>query len=136
MPASSGTASTVRAATPVVVFDGECPYCRKQVRRIQAWAAPGAFEYVARQTPGIEERFPRLRESTFSSGMRLIEPDGAIHVGADAVYQIARRLNGWRYLAWFYRIPGLRGLCRAAYGWIAANRYRLARDCDTGVCER
>ncbi len=95
----------------------------------------GAFEFVPRQTPGLDERFPVLATSNFNTGMRLIEADGAIHVGADAVYGIARHLRGWRRWAWLYRVPGLCGLSRLAYGLVARNRQRLGKTCDdSGAC--
>ena len=110
---------------PVLIYDGECPFCLKQIERIKRRDTEASFEYVPRQTPGLDERFPRLAEGDFDSGMRLIQPDGIIHVGADAVYHIARRLPGWRRLAWLYRLPGLHGLARLAYGWVAAHRRSL-----------
>jgi len=96
--------------------------------------ADETFEYTPRQTEGLTERFPKLAEGDFNTGMRLVEPDGTIHVGADAVYHIARRLRGWRNLAWLYRIPGLKQLCRAGYAWIARNRQKLG-PCDDQTCD-
>jgi len=95
----------------------------------------GIFEYQPRQAAGLEDRFPALAEGDFNTGMRLIHTDGSIRVGADAVYDIARQLKGWKYLAWMYRIPVLNSICRASYAWIARNRYRFAKKCDDGVCE-
>jgi len=93
------------------------------------------FEYVPRQMKGLEERFPRLAQGDFNSGMRLVHPDGTIDVGADAVYGIARRLPGWKSLAWLYRVPVLNSVCRFGYGLIAKYRYKLASRCDNDVCE-
>jgi predicted DCC family thiol-disulfide oxidoreductase YuxK len=118
----------------VVVYDGECPFCCEQVARIRQRDRAGRFEFVARQAPGITERFPALAEGDFNTGMRLVRPDGRIYVGADAVYEIARRLPRWRWFAWLYRIPGIHALCRWIYAWIAANRLRLGRTCAGGVC--
>lgn len=118
----------------VVVYDGECPFCRKQIARIRRWDRAEQLEYVPRRSPGLEERFPKLAEGDFNTGMRFVAPDGLIHVGADAVYQIAARLPFWRRLAWLYRVPGLHRLARAAYAWIAAHRMSLGSSCEEGVC--
>ena len=118
-----------------IVYDGECAFCRKQVERIRGWDRAERFAYLPRQSPDLETRFPQLAQADLASGMRLVEPDGTVLVGADAVHGIARRLPGWRYLAWLYRVPGLRWLARRAYGWIAANRYKLAGSCDDGACD-
>ena len=76
----------------VVVYDGECPFCQRQIARIRRRDSLGRFEYVPRQSAGLTERFPALAEGDFDTGMRLIKPDGSIYVGADSVYHIARQL--------------------------------------------
>ncbi len=121
-------------AQSVVVFDGECPFCIRQVERIQRRDMDHSLEYVPRQTPGIDDRFPQLSDGDFDTGMRLIMPDGRVYVGADAVYHIARRLPLWRRFAWAYRVPGVHGLARLAYGWVAANRRKLGRACPADSC--
>ena len=92
------------------------------------------FEYTPRQTPGLEQRFPQLAHGDFNTGIRLVHPDATVSVGAEAVYHVARHLKGWQRLAWLYRVPVLTQCCRLAYAWIARNRYRFARKCDTGTC--
>ncbi len=119
---------------PALIYDGECSFCLRQIERIKHRDREAGFEYLPRLTPGLEERFPRLAEGDFNSGMRLIMPDGTIHVGADAVYQVARHLPGWRRLAWLYRLPGLHGLARLAYGWVAARRSSLGPASTDDSC--
>ena len=120
--------------TWVVVYDGECPFCQRQIARIRRRDSLGRFEYVPRQSPGLTERFPALAEGDFDTGMRLIKPDGSIFVGADSVYHIARRLPVWRRFAWLYRLPGIHAAARLAYAWVAAHRLSLGRNCDDGRC--
>ena len=114
----------------VIVYDGECSFCRRQVARIRRRDVEGVFETIPRQTPGLTERFSQLLEGDFNTGMRLILPDGTVLVGAEAIYGIARRLGRWRWFAWLYRVPLLHGLCKWGYGWIAANRSKLRGECD------
>ena len=120
---------------PVIVFDGECPFCQRQVARIQRRDRDGQFEYAPRQTPGLTERFPKLAEGDFDTGMRLVMPGGAIYIGADAVYQIARRLPLWRLAAWLYRVPVAHAILRWAYGWVAAHRQALGSACRDDTCK-
>lgn len=110
-----------------LVYDGDCSFCRRWVARIAHRDSHGTFEFVARQTEGLTERFPKLAEGDFNTGMRLITPDDTIHVGADAAYQIARRLTYWRKIAWLYHVPGIHGCTQSVYAWIAANRQSLGR---------
>ena len=117
---------------PVIVYDGECGFCQGQVARIRRWDRRDAFEYVPRQTVGLVERFPVLASGDFETGMRLICRPDKVYVGADAVYEIARRLRGPRLIAWVYRVPLVHWTCRRMYAWVAANRARLgpaASDC-------
>ena len=93
------------------------------------------FEYTPRQAEGLEERFPKIAEGHFNTGMRLVPPAGRIDVGADAVYEIARRLSVLSHLAWLYRVPVFKQISRFCYGLIAEYRYRLAKRCDNSVCE-
>ncbi|MBT3270472.1 DUF393 domain-containing protein [Candidatus Poribacteria bacterium] len=109
----------------VVVFDGDCSFCQGQIRRMRRLTIPGRFEFVARQTDGLEDRFPMLRADEFSTGMRYVAEDGAVSVGADAVYQVARGMRYVRRITWLYRVPGARLVARAMYGWVARNRQRL-----------
>ena len=119
----------------VVVYDGECRFCNWSVRRIQRLDKRGQFECVPRQAQGIELRFPKLADSDFNTGLRLIIEADEIYVGADAVYEIYRRMPPFELLTWLYRVPGLHALFGAAYAFIARNRHRLGRvQCDAEAC--
>ncbi len=118
-----------------LVYDGDCSFCRRWVARIAHRDRSGTFEFVPKQTEGLTERFPKLDEGDFNTGMRLITPDDAIHVGADAAYQIACHLRYWRWIAWLYFVPGIHSLTRALYAHIAANRQSQGGRCDDGTCK-
>ncbi len=132
---ASSTALPAGLTRPVVVYDGECPFCLKHVGKMKRRDPGGAFEYQPRQAQGLDRRFPQLTKGDFNSGMRLVHQDGSVSVGADAVYEISRRLRGWKYLAWLYRVPVLQTVCRSTYAWIARNRYGFAKKCEDDVCE-
>jgi len=122
---------------PVIVYDGRCAFCRRQMERTQRLdRGRGSFEYLAAQSPDLLQRFPQLTGADFNSGLRVVLADGSVHAGADAVYQMARRLPVWRRLAWAYRAPGVGWLARRVYAWVAANRNRLAGRCDDGCAVR
>jgi predicted DCC family thiol-disulfide oxidoreductase YuxK len=117
-----------------VVFDGSCSFCQAQIQRFRRLTIPGEFEFLPKQAPGLEERFPALASDEFATGMRFVAVDGTVSVGADAVYQIARGMRGVLIVAWLYRVPGLRRVARVAYGWVARNRQRLgSTPTDTDI---
>ncbi len=119
---------------PVIIYDGECRFCQWSVRRIRKLDRRQQFEYVPRQTEGLDARFPVLAESDFNTGLRLMDA-GAVHVGADAIYQIYRRLPPYNLVAWLYRVPLITQLGRLGYAIIARNRHRFGRvECNTGAC--
>ena len=94
------------------------------------------FDYLPRQTQGIEDHFPKLASSDFNTGMRLVVGKEDIYVGADAVYQIYRRLPPFHLFAWLYRVPVLNLVFRAGYALIARYRHLSGRvACDTGTCD-
>ncbi len=125
---------TPTATRPIVVYDGECAFCRANVARIQRRDRHDQFDYLPRSAPAVADLIPALADGDFNSGMRLVLGPGRIAVGADAVYEIARRVPGWRLFAWLYCVPGLRSLFRTAYAWVARNRHRLGRTCKDGTC--
>ena len=57
---------------PIVVYDGECRFCIWSVRRVQKKDKSNQFDYLPRQTEGIEDHFPKLASSDFNTGMRLM----------------------------------------------------------------
>jgi len=114
----------------VIVYDGTCAYCRKQIERIKSRDRLHHFTYVPAQDENLGERFPQLLEHDLDTGLRLIEPDGLVHVGADSIYQVAKRLPAYRRLAWLYRIWPVGLIGRWIYGRIARRRHQLASSCD------
>lgn len=121
-------------AEPVIVYDGECRFCDWSVRRIKKLDRQKQFEYLPRQAPGVEERFPVLAASDFNTGLRLID-DPRVFVGADAVHQIYRRIPPYHLIAWAYALPGLRQLFRFGYALVALNRHRFGRMECADACE-
>ncbi len=115
------------SARQTIVYDGSCEFCRRQIAWIRERDRAGAFAFTPAQTPDLFEQHPQLASEQLSTGLRLIDATGAVHVGADAVYRIARQMPGWRWVALGYRVPGMRMIGRAAYAFVARRRERLGR---------
>jgi len=65
--------------------------------------------------------------------MHLVEPDGQVSSGADAVEGILRRLPRGAILGWLFHLPFARQIARRIYRWIAENRARMGCDRHCGV---
>ncbi|MGB7946913.1 MAG: DUF393 domain-containing protein [Candidatus Binatia bacterium] len=128
-------ASSNQPLVMLVIYDGACAFCRRSIAAIRRRDRHGHFAYLPRQTPGIEARYPQLVLGDFDQGIRIVEPDGTMHIGADAIYQIASRLPYFRRFSWLYDLPLARHLTRHVYAWVATNRMKLSQYCVDGACE-
>ena len=129
------THTTTKPAKPVIIYDGKCNFCVSGIRRIQRKDQANQFVYTPRQTPNLHALYPQLATIESKDGMRFIDPDGRVYRGADAIYQIYRRLGKYRYVTWIYLVPVLRTLLKGIYWLISTNRSRLGgANCETGTC--
>lgn len=118
-----------------VLYDGECPLCRKSVavlrrldwfRRLEAVNARDGTQPVL-QTPAVAAA-PLLEE------MHLLTPAGTLHKGFRAFRWMAWRLPLFWLIAPLLYIPGIPTLGQRVYLWVARNRFHLV-PCHDGVCE-
>lgn len=119
-----------------MIYDGNCGFCISQVERIRRLDVLGQFELLPSQTPDLLERFPQLAGHDLDSALRLVAPDGRVFVGAEAVYEIAKRLPRFRAVAWVYRLPLVRPIAERIYAWVARRRYQLSRCQSGSQCRR
>ncbi len=121
--------NAARPSKPVIVYDGDCAFCRRSIGNIQRRDRYNAFDYRPRQEPGIEEELPQLTLGDFNEGLRYIDTTGDVLIGADAIHKIVGQLPYWRRIAWLYRLPVIGSIARWVYARIAANRMKLSRYC-------
>lgn len=110
---------------PTIVYDGDCPFCQRQMALVRRLDKRAVFDYLPKQSNDLLNRFPQLDQMDFETGLRLVDVKGRVFVGADAVYEIGSRLTPCKYIAWLYLIPGLRQIGQHIYKLIAANRGRF-----------
>lgn len=111
-----------------VLFDGECPFCRRSTARMSRILSSRGFEFLPLQTQWVRGFF-HLSEEKLLGEMRLLLRNGESFGGADAIVQLAKYVWwGWPLVA-VAQIPFVRRLLRAAYRRIAARR-----KCLNGAC--
>ena len=126
-----------RPESCVVIFDGNCRFCRAQVARLARWDSRRALSFLPLQDPQVAEKFPDLSHDQLMQQMYLIDRDGGRHGGAAAFRYMTRLLPRLWILAPLLHIPYMLPIWQWCYRQVAARRYRLASDraCDSGSCD-
>ncbi len=109
-----------------LIYDGECPFCRRAAAWVLRRARPGAIEALPCQDRERERRFPGITFEKCMAAMHLVTHDGQVFAGEAALPPLMERLRGWRWLAAVLRWPGIRHASPAVYRWFARHRYALA----------
>ena len=111
---------------PVLIFDGECGFCRRSVRilrsrvrrvpTIVAWQSIDPSDYGTTETA--------CREAVQHVGS-----DGKVRGGADAIARLLSEAGlPWAVLGRAMSLPGIIHVARPAYRWVARNRHRFRGD--------
>jgi predicted DCC family thiol-disulfide oxidoreductase YuxK len=99
-------------AKPRLIFDGDCGFCRRWIERWKRKTGD-RVEYIAFQELG--DRFPEISRERCKQSVQLIEPDGSVYEGAEAVFRSLGR-------QWMYRAPGVGPLSEWLYRLVARHR--------------
>ncbi len=111
----------MKPAQPVLVFDGDCGFCRLWVERARR-ATGDRVEYLPAKKAAA--RFPLLAPEDLAEAVHLVESDGAVRRGAEAVFRCLELAGGVRATgAFLYRtLSPFRAASEAAYRFVAAHR--------------
>jgi predicted DCC family thiol-disulfide oxidoreductase YuxK len=119
---------------PTVLFDGECPFCRKQVTRLRRWAPDPSLRYRSFREPGALDEYPTLDLAACDLEMKFAVTPTNIFGGMEAAVRVMSRRLLFKP-ALLYYLPGLKQLLDAGYRWIAARRLKFTGGvCDDDVC--
>ena len=119
---------------PVLVYDGACRFCVGQAERL-ARLAGGRVQLESFRDPGVLERHPRLTRAACERAAQLVEPDGRVRTGAEAIVHALARRAGLAPLKWLYHLPVVRQVSDLGYRLVARNRFRLQGEvCADDAC--
>lgn len=108
------------SARPVLIFDGQCGFCRFSVAWLRARTG-SAVEYLAAADVG--ERFPTLSRNALARAVHLVESDGRTSSAAEAIVRTLRLGADRRLpLAIYSRVPLVRPIAELGYRIIARCR--------------
>ncbi len=116
-----------RPAKPLMIYDGDCNFCKFWVRR---WERSTAWrvDYMQSQEPLVAERFPELPRERFENSVQFIETDGRVYSGAEAVFRSLGYswIRGWPL--WLYqKVPGFAAVTEWGYLFVARHRTGFSR---------
>jgi predicted DCC family thiol-disulfide oxidoreductase YuxK len=119
-------------AKPVVLFDGACPLCRREVAHYRRLRGAERLHWVdIVQTPDLEARFGVARDVAMAR-FHVRDGAGQWQTGAHGFVEVWRHLTGYRWLA--RAVRGLRLVRPLDRAYQRFADWRLARRCDTGSC--
>ncbi|HTV41160.1 MAG TPA: lipase maturation factor family protein [Candidatus Sulfotelmatobacter sp.] len=118
--------SDIRVANPppkpLMVFDGDCNFCGVWIRRWRQLTCD-AVDYLPSQDPEISDRFPEIPHKHFQTSVQLIEPDGEVYSGAEAVFRALAKNSKMDWVLDSYKsAPGVATVTERAYSFIASHR--------------
>jgi lipase maturation factor 1 len=116
------TIVAARPPRPLMIYDGDCNFCKFWIVRWQQTTA-GTVDYIASQEPRVAEQFPELPRERLGASVQLVETDGTVFEGADAVFRALAYNRGFRWPRWCYEhVSGVAPVTEAAYAFVASRR--------------
>lgn len=105
---------------PLLIYDGDCNFCRRWIARWKLITGD-CVDYAPYQE--VAGQFPEIPLEKFQASVQLIESDGKVTGGAEAVFRTLASAPGRGRLFWMYQhIPGFRSITEWGYRLVARNR--------------
>lgn len=109
-------------AKPLMIYDGDCNFCKFWISRWQRSTA-GRVDYIASQDPQVAKQFSELPREWFAEAVQLIETDGRVYSGAEAVFRSLTYSPFKELPLWTYEhVPGVAPATEWAYHFVAQRR--------------
>jgi predicted DCC family thiol-disulfide oxidoreductase YuxK len=123
--------SDIRVAVPppkpLMVYDGDCNFCTLWIRRWRQTTGD-SVDYLPAQDPSISARFPEIPREQFDTAVQLIETDGTVYSGAEAVFRtLAHSPNCQWPLRLYQQSPAIVCITEWAYRLVAQHRPGFSR---------
>lgn len=105
---------------PILVYEKHCVFCRRAVLRWKARTGSRVL-YLPRETP-LLPRLLGVSSRAARRAVQLVETDGTIYQGAEAVFRTLGRAPGLALITRIARLPVLRWGAELVYRWVARHR--------------
>ena len=107
---------------PLMIYDGDCGFCMFWIRRWNRMTGD-KVDYIPFQDGSLAQKFPELSRAQFESSVHLIQTDGYVCRGAEAVFCSLTYSGGkGRLLKLYQRSPFFARASEAVYAFVARHR--------------
>lgn len=111
--------------TPLLIWDRDCGFCRSWIERWRATTGD-RIQYAPFQE--VADRYPEIPLESFERAVQLIDADGTVSSGAEAVCKTLAVVPRLAWIAWLYRrVPGVAPVAEVGYRAVAKNRRVFSR---------
>jgi predicted DCC family thiol-disulfide oxidoreductase YuxK len=118
---------------PVLFYDGECRFCRASARVVASLDRKGSIAMLPFDDPSAEALLAAVPAERRGDSMHLVQPDGWVLSGGDALIELSRVLPGGEMLASAaWRSELLRNVFRSGYRFVADHRGQFSRVTPDG----
>ncbi len=132
---------TMNTPELMLYFDGQCPFCAAEMKRLGHWDRHGRLAFTDIAAEGFDPRPLGVDMAALNRELHSQTPTGRVLVGINSMLA-AYTLVGKGWMVWPLRVPGLRALLAMLYRGFARNRYLFSRwlgyrpvpSCESGVC--
>lgn len=117
---------------PIVLFDGGCPLCRREIDHYRRLRGASAIDWIDLHSAAALLSTEGLRLDDVMKRMHVRDTDGSWVTGASAFVALWSNLPAYRWLGRLGGLPVIRQLAELLYRLFAARRYRAR--CRDGYC--
>ena len=111
----------MKKTRPTFLYDGDCGLCNFWVARWRKQTTD-YVNYIPFEERG--ESFDFLSEKDMKTSPQLIETDGSVYAGAEAVFRLLTHANRKGYWFWMYKtIPGFATLSEKMYKLVSSCKF-------------
>ncbi|MBN1207316.1 MAG: DUF393 domain-containing protein [Myxococcaceae bacterium] len=119
----------------VILYDGHCRLCIAAAKELHRLLGGRGTELRSFRDEGVLAAFPGISAERCEKALQLVQADGRVVEGAEAVVRGLGRGRAWARVLYVYYVPGLRQLVDGVYRLVARYRFRIAgRECPDGAC--
>lgn len=119
---------------PLILFDSECDLCVRFKQTFERLPGSSQFHFVSLHDEDIYEAYPSLNKEECAEVVHLLDHNGEIHQGSEAISYLIHHFPTVKKFAWLIET----GMGKKAldYFYIVANKTREKLQKRCGTCNK